>query len=177
MPSRCSPRAASSSRPRCRSRTAGSRRHRALPRRCARCSPDQYSSCPTEMIGLVLDQIVGAEPVRIDAGNVRDVVAVLLQEVDRRIVGAEQIVLRAGRGAAAVAGQERTVVADGVGAVLRAEPGIGDILMIDSAARIAVEIPCDLDRYCRPSHYRPARSCPRSAGRCRSSSPHRRRAR
>ena len=68
-------------------------------------------------IGLVPEQDARAEAVRVDAGDVGDVVAVLLEPVDRGIVGAEQVVLRPGRCAAEVSGCERPVVGDREGAV------------------------------------------------------------
>ena len=82
--------------------------------------------------GLVVLEVVCAQPVGVDAGDVGDVVAVLLEPVDRRIVGAEQIVLRARGLAGAVAGDERAIVADRIGAVLRVAPapGIGSQSML-----------------------------------------------
>ena len=52
---------------------------------------------------LVVLEVVGPEPVGVDARDVGDVVSLLLEPVDRRIVGAEQIVLRARSRAGAVA--------------------------------------------------------------------------
>ena len=93
---------------------------------------------------LVVLEVVGPEPVGVDARDVGDVVALLLEPVDRRIVGAEQIVLRARGRAGAVVGDEGAIVADRVGAVLREAAGARDRVPVDAVVRVAVEVGADL---------------------------------
>ncbi len=75
---------------------------------------------------LVVGERMPARP-GIDPGDVGDVEAVALQPADRRIFAAEHEVLGAGIGADAVAGHERPVVADLVGAAVRACRGVAAI--------------------------------------------------
>jgi len=94
-------------------------------------------------IGLVALEVVRAQPVRVDARDVGDVVAVLLQPVDRGVVRAEQVVLRARRRTAAVTGQERPVVADREGAILGEGARIARqvVGLVEAAVEVAGDLP------------------------------------
>ena len=90
-----------------------------------------------------------AVPVGVDAGQVGDVVAVLLEELDRRVLVGEEEVLPA---RAASAGEDRPVVADLV------RPAVGRATGVEVRAR---------RRCCRPARSRRLSGRRRRSGSCR----------
>ena len=103
----------------------------------------------------VLLEVIRAKPVSIDTRDVSNVVAVLLQPRDRRIIRPEQIVLRTCSRSTFLtfntAGYQRPVVADRISAVLGKATGTGDIRMVNNAACIAIKIRADLTIVVNPA--------------------------
>ncbi len=90
--------------------------------------------------GLVVLQVIGTQAIRIDAGDIGDVVTLLLEEVDGSVICAVKVVVCASIGSHAVARHERAVITDGIGPVRSIRAGARNRIMIHQSGRVAVKV-------------------------------------